>query len=109
MPELETDPLRMAAIMLGLRDVTVLGIQEDDDGLVVELEPSSAPPRCSQCGKRVVVAGAEILVVQGQSAFGRPTVLSWRLRRFACETAGCLAPEWTEEVPVSAGDDARQQ
>ena len=95
--------------MLGLRDVKVLAIDEHDEGLLIELEPTSSPPRCSQCGKAVVVAGAESREVQGQSAFGRPTVLSWRLRRFGCETPGCPAPKWTEQVPVSAGDDARKQ
>jgi transposase len=109
-PELETDPLRMAAIMLGLRDVNVLGIDEDEDGLVVDLEPASSPPQCPQCGKTLVVMGAENREVPGHSAFGRPTVLSWRLRRFRCNTAGCPAPERAEEVPPgSAGDDALKQ
>jgi transposase len=109
-PELETDPLRMAAIMLGLRDVNVLGIEEDEDGLVVELEPASPLPQCPQCGKALVVVGAETREVPGQSAFGRPTVLSWRLPRFGCKTPGCPAPERTEQVPPgSAGDDALKQ
>jgi transposase len=109
-PQFETDPLRMAAIMLGLHDVNVLGIEEDDDGLVVELQPASPPPQCPQCGKALVVVGAENREVPGQAAFGRPTVLSWRLRRFGCKTPGCPARERAEEVPPgSAGDDARQQ
>lgn len=110
MPELETDPLRMAAVMLGLRDVNVLGIEEDDDGLVIELERASALPPCSHCGKTVAATGVEIREVPGQPSFGRPTTMSWRLRRFGCKTPGCPAPELTEEVPPgSAGDDALQQ
>lgn len=110
MPELETDPLKMAAIMLGLRDVNVLGIEEDDEGLVIELERTSPLPECSRCGEELVVGGIELREVPGQPSFGRPTKMIWRLRRFRCETPGCPAAEWTEDVPPqSARDDARQQ
>ena len=102
---METDPQRAAAVLLGLKDVTVLGVEEDDSGLRIELERHEVAARCPLCGGAGEVSGRLSEDRQGLLMFGRSAVLSWKLRVFRCETPGC-GGSWSEDVPASAWDNA---
>lgn len=105
MPDMETDPQRMAALLLGLKDVVVLDVEEDPSGLRIELERLEVATRCPLCGGPGRVSGRVSEDRQGLPMFGRPTLLSWKLRTLRCETSGCDG-RWSEDVPLSAWDDA---
>lgn len=98
---MEQDPERIAAMMLGLGDSRVLGVGEDDEGLLVEVEtPLDVDAvRCPGCGASVVLDGTEELEQPRPPTFGRATVLVWMLRRFRCENAACPVETFVEEVP----------
>lgn len=105
MADMETDPQRAAAVLLGLKDVTVLGVEEDNSGLRIELERHEVGTCCPRCGGSGRLTGRVSENRQGLLMFGRPAVLSWKLRTFRCETASCDG-SWREDVPASAWDDA---
>jgi hypothetical protein len=98
---METDPARMAAILLGLKNARVLGAGEDDEGLVAEVETELDPGVvcCPACGSSVVLDGSHEVEQDGPAVFGRPAVLIWRLRRFRCENASCATDTFVEELP----------
>jgi hypothetical protein len=97
----ETDPERVAAMMLGLGDSRVLVIGGDDKGLVVEAETKLDVDavRCPGCHASVVLDGTEELEQERPPSFGRATVVIWRLRRFRCENASCPVEIFVEDVP----------
>jgi transposase len=97
----EQDPERAAAMMLGLGDSRVLGVGEDADGLLVEVETSLQidEVRCPTCHGSVVLDGTEELEQPWPPSFGRPTVIVWMLRRFRCENTTCPVETFAEEVP----------
>ena len=98
---MEQDPERVAAMMLGIGDSRVLGVGEDDDGLLVEVETALdvEKARCPTCQESVVLDGIEELEQPRPPTFGRPTVLVWMLRRFRCENAACPVETFVEEMP----------
>ena len=100
---METDPQRMTALLLGLKDVVVLDVEEDESGLRIELERQEVATCCPLCGGAGTVSGRLSEDRQGLLMFGRPTVLSWKLRTWRCETPGC-GGRWHDEVPLSAWD-----
>ncbi len=98
---METDPERAAAMLLGLVDAHVLGVGEDDEGLVVEVETELDPDavRCPSCQAPVVLDGTEEREQARPPTFGRATVLVWVLRRFRCENVACPLETFVEELP----------
>jgi transposase len=104
----ETDPQKMAALMLGLTGVVVLEAREDRSGVWIEVEPEAKPVSCPACGRPAAITGSESVERRGLPLFGRPSVMSWRLRRFGCSDPGCGSGEWLEELPASAGRDGGQ-
>ena len=98
----EQDPERAAAMMLGLGDSRVIGVGEDDDGLLVEVETSLDVDmvRCPGCYGTVATDGTEELEQTWPPTFGRPTVIVWMLRRFGCDNATCPVETFVEEVPL---------
>ncbi len=102
---MEQNPERMAAILLGLSDARVLGVGEDDEGLLAAVETTLDVDqvRCPSCGEAVVLAGTEELERQGAPVFGRPVVLVWRLREFACTNRSCPVETFSEALPSLSG------
>ncbi len=98
---METEPERAMAIMLGLGDGRVLGVGEDDEGLVAEVETGLDPAtvRCPHCFGPVVADGIEEREQERPPTFGRATLFVWMLRRFRCENAGCPVGSFVEELP----------
>lgn len=89
----------MAALMLGLKGAVVLDTREDESGLWIELELESNGVLCPVCGRPATVIGSTSVERQGLPVFGRPSVLSWRLRRWRCSDPAC-GREWLEELPA---------
>ena len=102
---MQQDQERMAATMLGLGDSRVLGVGEDDEGLLVEGETALDVDvvRCPTCDASVVLDGTEELEEPRPPPFGRPTLLVWMLRRFRCLNADCSVETFVEEVPPLSG------
>ena len=99
----------MAALMLGLKGAVVLDAREDESGLWIDVELDADAASCRVCGQPATVSDVKTEEHQGLPVFGRPSVLSWRLRRWRCVNPGCDAPAWSEEVPTgSARDDRRE-
>ena len=98
---MEQDPERVAAMLLGLGDSRVLGVGEDDDGLLVQAETKLDfdTVRCPGCHGAVVVDGTEELEQPRPDTFGRPTVVVWMLRRFRCADPTCSVETFVEDVP----------
>ena len=101
----EQDPERIAAMMLGLGDARVLGVGEDDDGLLVEVETKLDidSVRCPSCQASVVLDATVEFEQSRPVTFGRPTVVIWILRRFRCVNATCQVETFVEEVPQLSG------
>jgi hypothetical protein len=91
----------MAAMMLGLGESRVLGVGEDDEGLLVEVETSIDVDamRCPSCHGSVLFEGTQELEQTWPPTFGRATVIVWMLRRFRCENGACAVETFIEDVP----------
>lgn len=92
----------MAALMLGLKGAVVLNAREDESGVWIDVELEARPASCSVCGGPATLSGAQSEERKGLPVFGRPSVLSWRLRSWRCTNPDCDAPEWTEQVPAGS-------
>jgi len=75
----------MCALLVGLRDVNVLGV-ELNIPIRVHVETTGERPACLECGATARVKD-------------RPTRLEWHKRRWCCVNDGCAMRSWTEDVP----------
>lgn len=94
---MEHDPTRMLALVVGLPGVDVLGVEDDVEGpigLLIE-KTLTAPVLCGACGSPAWVNDRRTVELVDLPAFGRPTRLWWRKRRFRC-SIGCGRGTWTE-------------
>jgi len=87
---METDPGRMAAMLVGFPQARVLEVVEDVSGLHVDLETAVDAAVCVLCGQPAVVAGSVLVTGDSGEIGGRPTVLSgraggWRRSRLDAE------------------------
>ena len=98
-PRWETDQSRMAAMMIGFPDARVLEVTEDAAGVRVEVETAVDRARCPVCGRRATLEGTSVVERPSPPAFGRPTLLAWRMRRWVCPNPGCSGGSWVEEAP----------
>jgi transposase len=94
----ECDPTRMCELLVGLPEVTVLGIDDVTDGpLAVHIETRGERPGCTTCGSLAAVKERPVVTLVDLPAFGRPTRLVWHKRRWCCPDGDCPAGSWTEE------------
>jgi transposase len=93
----ETNATRMCALLVGLPDITVVGV-EDQPGrpLRVHVETSAEVVGCAGCGTRAWVKDRPVVALVDLPAFGRPAVLVWRKRRWRCPEPDCEVGTWTE-------------
>ena len=84
-------------MLVGLPDVTVLGV-EDQPGrpLRVHVETTAEVVDCAGCGTRAWVKDRPTVALVDLPAFGRPAMLVWRKRRWRCPERGCGVGTWTE-------------
>lgn len=87
----------MCALLVGLPDVTVVGVGEWPKWLRVEVATNLERPSC--CGRTAWHHGTRDVVLVDLPVFGRPTRLVWRKQRWRCPTCGRT---WTEQHPEIA-------
>jgi transposase len=93
---LEVDPTRMCELLVGLPDVTVLGVDDIEDGpLVIHVEQAGPRPPCVGCGELPQVKDREVVELVDLPCFGRRTRLAWRKVRFECRNDDCEMISWT--------------
>jgi transposase len=99
----ETDATRMCALIVGLPEVRVFGV-EDEPGvpLRVHVETSSAVAGCTACGTRAWLKDQRPVALVDLPAFGRPAVLVWHKRRWRCPERACAVKTFTEAQPAIA-------
>ena len=75
--------------ILGIKYTRVVAVQFEDDGLLLDIAPSTRQPRCSGCGRvvRAVYDGRERRWRHLDVA-GMVTSLRYRLRRVDCRRCG---------------------
>ena len=94
------DATRMCEVLVGLPDVTVLGVI-DVAGQPVEvvIEQRGPRPACSSCGSPAWVKDRPKVVLVDLACFGRPARLVWRKHRWVCPRGWCPVGSWTGEDP----------
>ena len=93
---METDPLRMLETMIGIPGARVLEIYQEDEGLRVELETSTATAVCPICRGEGELDGLCTVDLGVHSSMGQPVHLEWVKRQWRCPSAACRARSWTE-------------
>lgn len=95
---METNPTRVCEILLGLPEVTLLGVEDHEGGpLAVYIECSGTPPKCGKCGGPSWVKDRSLVELTDLPAFGRPVRLIWSKRRLKCTNVACPQKSWAEE------------
>ena len=79
---METEPTRMCALLVGLPDVTVIGVGEWPDWLRIVIVTELAPPSC--CGVVAHRHGVREVELVDLPVFGRPARLVWNKQRWRC-------------------------
>lgn len=90
---MESDATRMCALLVGLPDVTVLGVGEWPSWLRVTVMVVGGRRVCG-CGGVVHRHGVREVVLVDLPVFGRPARLVWRKQRWRCTACGCC---WSDE------------
>ena len=94
---METDPTRMCALLIGLPDVTVVGVAEWPAWLRITVTTELDRPVC--CGVAAHGHGVREVALVDLPVFGRPARLLWRKQRWRCPSCG---RSWTEQQPAIA-------
>jgi transposase len=95
---LETNPIRVCELLVGLPDVTVLGVEDLAGGPIrVHVESRGGRPSCGECGTLAQVKDRPAVELVDLPVFGRPARLAWRKHRFRCPDPGCGMGTWTGE------------
>jgi transposase len=89
--------MRMCALLVGLPDVTVVGVGEWPKWLRVEVTTNLGRPSC--CGRTAWHHGTRDVVLVDLPVFGRPARLVWCKQRWRCPTCGRT---WTDQHPEIA-------
>jgi transposase len=92
------DATRMCEVLVGLPDVTVLGVVDRaGEPVEVVIEQRVPSPACSSCGSPAWVKDRPEVVLADLACFGRPARLVWRKHRWRCprrSPAVCAAPRF---------------
>jgi ribosomal protein S27AE len=87
-PPVETDPHGMCDLLVGLPEMTMLGITEVVGGLLrVHVQTRALRPGCPNCGTLARVKERPVVELVDLPAFGRLTRLVWHKRRWRCGTS----------------------
>lgn len=100
---METDATRMCALIVGLPEINVLGV-EDEPGepLRIHVETTATVMGCGACGTRAWLKDQRPVTLVDLPAFGRPAVLVWDKRRWRCPEPACEVGTFTEVQPAIA-------
>lgn len=94
---METDPIRVCELIVGLPDVNVLGVDDVGAGspLRLHFETRGLRPVCDECGSRAEVKDRPRVELVDLPAFGRPVRLVWHKHRWRCREPECSMGSWT--------------
>ena len=93
---MEMDPTRMCALLVGLPEVTVLGVEDrGGEPLRVLVEMSEPRPLCPSCSAPAQVKDRRLVELVDLPVFGRPARLLWRKHRWMCARSSCSTGSWT--------------
>jgi transposase len=93
---LETDPRAMLDRLIGLPEVTVLGLYSDDERVELHIESVAPRPGCPVCGVIAQLKGWREVVLVDLQFGGKPMTLHWHKRRWRCADTDCPNGSWTE-------------
>jgi transposase len=94
----ETDPTRAIELLIGLPEMTFLGV-EVNRGVTIRLyvETKASRSGCPKCGVLAWVKERPSVELIDLPSHGRPCRLIWRKRRWSCPDTDCAGGSWTEE------------
>lgn len=100
---METDATRICALIVGLPEIRVLGVDDEPgEPLRVHVETVAIVVGCAACGTRAWLKDQRPVALVDLPAFGRPAVLVWRKRRWLCPEPACGVKTFTETQPAIA-------
>jgi transposase len=99
---LETDATRICAVLVGLPDVTVIGVGEWPGWVRVVIEVPNDRPAWG-CAGIVHRHGVREVELVDLPVFGRPARLVWRKQRWRCTNCGHC---WCDEELASLSDSS---
>ena len=100
---MEDDPRRVCELIVGLGDVEVLGVDDEQAGpLRLHVRCRALRPLCSGCGGVLRSDGDRLVELVDLPAFGRCARLVWHKRRWRCVLGGCDVGTTTEQASVIA-------
>ncbi|MCU1363952.1 MAG: Transposase [Acidimicrobiaceae bacterium] len=100
---MESNPIRMCELLVGLPAVTILGVESrEGEPLRVHVERVAANDGCPVCGVVARVKDRRHVELIDLPSFGRLTRLVWHKRRFCCPEPTCPHGSWTEHDPLIA-------
>jgi transposase len=97
------DPARVCEILVGLPDVSVLGVLDVEEVLQVHVECCPSTAVCPGCDSRAHLKDQRPVELVDLPCLGRPTVLVWHKRRWRCPAESCPKRSWSEEDARIAG------
>lgn len=94
---METNATRMCALLVGLPDINVLAVDDQEPGLPIKVHVESRPEPawCRACGVRARIKDRPNVELVDLPCFGRPARLVWRKHRYVCPEAACPTGSWT--------------
>jgi len=99
----ETNPIRVCELLLGLPDVTVLGVDDiSGEPLRVHVAACIPRPACPGCDGVVWRKDSDPVELVDLPAFGRAARLMLHKQRWECPTEGCSVRSFTEQAPEIA-------
>ncbi len=98
---MEHNPIRIAEILLGLKDVNLIGVEDLGNEEVplplrVHIECRGERPQCPLCNGMSYSKGTSLVELYDLQSFGRAVRLIWHKRRWVCKDENCIAPSWSD-------------
>jgi transposase len=94
------DATRMCEVLVGLPDVSVLGVVDvAGEPVEVVIEQRAGRPSCAGCSSPARVKDRREVRLADLACFGRPARLVWRKHRWECPRPSCPVRSWTGEDP----------
>ena len=97
--DLETDPKKVLELLVGLPEVSVLGVSCSGPVVELHVEKLAQDVGCPTCGVMAQFKGWREVGLIDLPAFGKPTRLHWHKRRWRCADPHCAVGSWTEQDP----------
>ena len=82
--------------LVGLPEVSVIGLHATDDHVELHIESVAARPGCAVCGVLAQPKGWRVVVLTDLPFAGKATALHWHKRRWRCADPDCPNGSWTE-------------